>query len=108
MKYTGRIVAILICLLFGFIQFIFFREKLLAEFIHQVIGLSLAWFLGGQYDKAKHYAKQLQEINKKYQELMEFKARVSEKLLEESQQRYQSLFMNSRLLPFMSFCLLML
>ena len=94
MKYKGRIIGITI----GFFQSIAWWVVVELHNVNHIGGISrilatviysfIGWLIGIQYDKVVYYSRQNEE-------LLKFKERTIRKVLDESEQRYQSLFVHN-------------
>lgn len=71
MKKTGRITFISITMIFSFTQIFFLHEPLQMQTIHFLLAVSIAWFVGSQYDKARFYAEKAKLNEENYKQLIE-------------------------------------
>ena len=71
MKKTGRITFISITIIFSLIQIFFLHEPLQMQTIQFLLSVSIAWFVGKQYDKARFYAEKAKLSEKSYKQLIE-------------------------------------
>lgn len=72
MKKTAQIVLVSISILFSSFQALFFHEYHLSEIADFIVATTIAWFVGWQYDKLKHYAKQKKESEDCYKQLIDW------------------------------------
>lgn len=71
MKKNAQITLIIIAINFGLIEILFLDESFKKESIDLVIAVSIAWFIGRQYDKMKFYMKRTRESEDNYKQLIE-------------------------------------
>jgi two-component system, sporulation sensor kinase A len=71
MKKNAQITLIIIAISFGLIEILFLDESFKKESIDLVIAVSIAWFIGRQYDKMKFYMKRTRESEDNYKQLIE-------------------------------------
>ncbi|WP_182007182.1 ATP-binding protein [Priestia aryabhattai] len=71
MKKNAQITLIVIAISFGLIEILFLGESFKKESIDLVIAVSIAWFIGRQYDKMKFYMKRTRESEDNYKQLIE-------------------------------------
>ncbi|WP_152619419.1 ATP-binding protein [Cohnella kolymensis] len=98
MKYTGRVVALMMVIIFSFIETLYLYEAYskipITDFIDVFIYGPIAWFAGRFYDKYVYQSKELHRAEIENLQLIEYKNTMSEKLFEENRYRYRLIFNN--------------